>query len=725
MIDPQTFSIQDYINRTFSCACGREHRVDIGAIEISPGALAKVPALMRNMGYAKALVVCDVNTHKAAGEQVIRALEQEDLHFDTLVFPESHLIPDETALGKVMLHLPEDAGLIIAVGSGTLGDLCRFASFKKGIDYFMVATAPSMDGFASKAAPLIVDDLKITYTTHGPAAIIGDLDVLCAAPMEMIAAGLGDTLGKFTSLADWKIARLVLNEYYCDAIVGMVEAALQRVLDNAHKVAERDPETIKNIMEALILTGIAMNYAGISRPASGCEHHVAHFWEMMFLFDGRIPTLHGTKVGVSAIAMLHLYRRLGDTRIVFSEAGNRVKDHDAAAWEACIREIYRQGADQVLALERSAGKNRPEARARRLKLVEAHWQEIQDIIHGLPAPEKIEIILAELDAPINPAQLGLKKRYVYEGVLYAKEMRNRYTLLQVLWDMGLIEDAAAEAVNYFADGQECYTAMLDAKKQRVMERAKCFILDMDGTIYLGNRLFPFTRAFLEQVERSGREFYFYTNNSSRNAKAYLEKLAGMGIHIPEHKLLISNQVIINHLQNEYRGKSVYLVGTPSLAEDFRAAGIPLAEDADLVVLGFDTTLTYGKIAHACTLVRQGRPILGVNMDYNCPIEGGFIPDCGSMAAMIQASTGVMPEFFGKPSRHTLEHIIRSTGYREEELAFIGDRLYTDIAIAHGTQAASILVLTGETHKDNLENSPIQPTLVADSLEDLLPYLGQR
>lgn len=253
---------------------------------------------------------------------------------------------------------------------------------------------------------------------------------------------------------------------------------------------------------------------------------------------------------------------------------------------------------------------------------------------------------------------------------------------------------------------------------------KMFVLDMDGTIYLGDRLFPFTRGFLDKVQATGRGFCFFTNNSSKNREAYLEKLGRMGIQIGPEQMLISNGVILNWLGKHRPGESCYLVGTPALAADFQAAGVPLTdEDPDYVVLGFDTTLTYEKLCRACHFVRAGKAIYGVNPDWNCPVEEGFIPDCGSMAALVKASTGVQCEFFGKPSPHTLAYMLEKTGCQPEELAVVGDRLYTDIAVAAGTGATSILVMSGETTPAMLAGSSIQPDLVFQDLGQLAGCLG--
>lgn len=254
----------------------------------------------------------------------------------------------------------------------------------------------------------------------------------------------------------------------------------------------------------------------------------------------------------------------------------------------------------------------------------------------------------------------------------------------------------------------------------MFEKIKCFILDMDGTIYLGNELFPFTKDFLKKVEDTGREYYFFTNNSSKSQQAYIEKLARLGIQIKKEQMMISSHVIIKYLKEYYDKKSIYVVGTPSLIQEFESFDMNLTEeDPDIVVLGFDTTLTYEKLSKACHYIRNGCTYFGINPDWNCSMEGGtFIPDCGSMAKLIEASTGKFPEFFGKPSKHTLDYIIKETGYQPEEIAIVGDRLYTDIAVADGSDVTSILVLSGESTREDVEKSDVKPDVVVENLVEI-------
>lgn len=269
--------------------------------------------------------------------------------------------------------------------------------------------------------------------------------------------------------------------------------------------------------------------------------------------------------------------------------------------------------------------------------------------------------------------------------------------------------------------------MTDSETAHRLQKIRCFLLDMDGTIYLGDKLFDFTTSFLHTVLQTGRTYRFFTNNSSKNRQAYLDKLARMGIAIPPEWMYISNQVAIRILKDRYPGGHMMVLGTSCLLQDFQEAGfrVNAGDRPDAVVLGFDTDITYQDIWAACDAVRAGAAFYGVNPDWNCPVEnGGWMPDCGSLAKVIEASTGVTPEFFGKPTRHTLEFILDETGFRPEELAVIGDRLYTDIALAHQTPVTSILVLTGEASLKEAETSPTPPDMIVESLAELRDILIQ-
>lgn len=259
----------------------------------------------------------------------------------------------------------------------------------------------------------------------------------------------------------------------------------------------------------------------------------------------------------------------------------------------------------------------------------------------------------------------------------------------------------------------------------VVSRIECFALDMDGTVYLGERWIPGARDFLKAVAASGRRYCFLTNNSSRSAASYVQKLARMGLSIdPRTQLVTSGTATAAYLQREYSKRSVFLLGNDVLKAEFEAAGICLSEDApELVVTAFDTSLTYEKLRRVCDHVRAGLPYLATHPDYNCPTETGFMPDIGAIAAFIAASTGRTPDLvIGKPNREIVEHTLRVTGAARETTALVGDRLYTDVRAGVENGLTGILVLSGEATLADAAQSDVTPTLIVDSVAELIPYL---
>ncbi len=252
-----------------------------------------------------------------------------------------------------------------------------------------------------------------------------------------------------------------------------------------------------------------------------------------------------------------------------------------------------------------------------------------------------------------------------------------------------------------------------------LKKKKLFILDMDGTFYLGDKLIPGSLEFLERLRQKDVDFIFFTNNSSRTRQFYKQKLAAMGCFVEESSIVTSGDVTIRFLRENYNGASVYLVGTGLLEQSFIDGGIKLTQhDPDIVVLGFDTTLTYEKIERACTFIRNGAVFIATHLDLNCPTEDGFIPDCGAMCALVEASTGIKPRYLGKPFKDTVDMIKLLTGRNSNEMAFVGDRLYTDIAVGVNNGITGILVLSGETARGDIEKSSVKPDYVFESLYEL-------
>ena len=301
-----------------------------------------------------------------------------------------------------------------------------------------------MDGYASNVSPLIIKHLKTTYEAHTAKVIIGDLDILAQAPLSMIAAGAGDILGKYVCLTDWQLAHIINGEYYCPEMADMVRESIQKVVDNAKRAAQRNKEAVAAIMEGLVLSGIVMSYIGNSRPASGSEHHMSHYWEMMFLLDQQPDPLHGTKVGIGTVAAIKMYEKL---RTLGKEAVPGSLPHfDYSAWSGEIEAAYGPAAPGVLKLEQSIGKNKDEEVTRRREAYLQNLDKIQALIDELPKAETIIDILKSMEAPYAPDQIQVTEDVFKRSIYYAKDLRNRFGLLQLLFDLDLQEEFSGELI---------------------------------------------------------------------------------------------------------------------------------------------------------------------------------------------------------------------------------------------------------------------------------------
>ncbi len=258
----------------------------------------------------------------------------------------------------------------------------------------------------------------------------------------------------------------------------------------------------------------------------------------------------------------------------------------------------------------------------------------------------------------------------------------------------------------------------------ILNEKKLFVFDMDGTIYLGGKPFDFAIRFIKNLRKNGKKVLFFTNNASHTSPFYRKKLERLGFEPQDGEIMTSGDVTYEFLKRHRDGKSVYLVATDELVEEYRAKGINLLvgdeERADIVITSFDTSLTYAKLDSACRFVRGGAEYLSTHPDYNCPTETGFIPDSGAIAAFVTASTGKAPTYFGKPYKETVEMISEATGYSNEEMCIFGDRLYTDIALGKKFGVTAVLVLSGETQPEDVEAASDcdKPDFVFDSLDDV-------
>ncbi len=409
------------------CICGRTHHCDIKAVLIGSGVLKEIGRLLEP--YSHILLVADRNTYGVCGDTVRTQLG--DKLEQLLVYKcEGYLIPNEDAIAVMEQHLTDKTDLIIGIGSGVIQDLCKYVSHKAGLPYQVVATAPSMDGYASVGAAMILGNMKVTYDAHVPEAIIGDTDILKNAPMEMIQAGYGDILGKFSCLNDWKLSHIVNDEYFCQEVYDLTFDMLQRTKDLGQRLQNRDAEAIQTLMEALVGVGVAMSYVGNSRPASGSEHHLSHFFEVVGILNDEPYFAHGIDVAFSSVYTQRLREELLKN-VKWDENANREDAFDWNLWENDIRRIYTDAADGVIRLQKKLGWYE----VSRLAVYQEKWQEIKEILKEAPSKDEMIQYLESVGLDIDQYDRTYGAEKIANALKYGKDLKDRYSVLWMHYDL--------------------------------------------------------------------------------------------------------------------------------------------------------------------------------------------------------------------------------------------------------------------------------------------------
>lgn len=407
-------------------------------VTIDDRAVEHLTEFCRAQGLQKLFMVADTHTFAAQGRAVQEALVAAGFDFKSIVFTDEEVIADAAHVFDVLVAAGGEARTYLAVGSGTLTDITRFASHRTHSQFIAVPTAPSVDGFASIGAPLIVHGVKITVICQAPLALFADLRTLAQAPQKMIAAGFADMLGKLTSIADWRIGHLLWNEPYDESIALRTLAAVQICVDNADAIGRGSPAGIRRLLDALLESGYCMLDFGSSRPASGAEHHYSHYWEMKLLREGRPAILHGAKVGVATVLVAGLYDRIRQL------SRQQVSDLlEAATWpsraeeEALIREAYGELAGDIVA-EHKAFLDPTAAQVETLRrTILERWEEIQAIAAQVPAAQEVADLLVRVGGPATVAELGLDETERDLAVANGHYLRDRFTVRKLVRALGL------------------------------------------------------------------------------------------------------------------------------------------------------------------------------------------------------------------------------------------------------------------------------------------------
>ena len=431
------------------CTCGMTHTCSIKHILVEEGANQKLSGLLG--GYRKILLVADTNTYAACGES-IKAQIGERLESLLIYQRDGLLIPNEEAVDEMFAKLTDQTDLIVGIGSGVIQDTCKYVSFQKKLPYYIVATAPSMDGYASVGAAMIMGGMKVTYSAHVPEAIIADVDVLKNAPMDMIKAGYGDILGKYSCLNDWKLAKIVRNEYFCDYVYDLTYDMLVKTKDLGPKLLLRDPDAVRTLMEAIVGVGVAMAFVGNSRPASGSEHHLSHFFEITGILNDEPYFMHGTDVVYSSVYTERLREELLQLDV---PPKNRIPGRPE--WEQKIREIYTTIADSVIALQDKMGWYEEDWYA----VYAQKWPEIKAVLAEAPSSEEMIAYLKSIEMDIDEFEALYGKDKIDAALKFGKDLKDRYS---VLWLY--------------------YSLMVPKGKNGIMAKdtIKVIAMDLDGTL---------------------------------------------------------------------------------------------------------------------------------------------------------------------------------------------------------------------------------------------------
>ncbi len=426
----------------FSCDCGFNHSTPDMDIYIGSGILQQCADYIdkRNLGR-NGLVVADNNTWKIAGHNVDKILREKGYNTTLCILErEGVLEPDETALGEIMLAIEKDTDFIVAVGSGVINDLSRYAASCICKPLVSIGTAASMDGYTSVISSLLIKGLKVSKSDEYAKIIICDVDIMKKAPYDMMVSGFGDVLGKYIAKADWLLGKIINNETICPVCVDIITQAVEKCIDNIDGIRNTTDEGIQSLIEALILTGLTILIVGQTRPVASNEHNMCHFWDMMKLQKKEKSPSHGTSVGVATVyaaKMFDLFLNLDVSKL--NKALIRSKKQTKTDWEKGITESYGLLAPKIL-------KDNPNEyiewneQERRINAVILRMNTIRKELEFLPTSDEIVSILERIGSPIIASQLGVDNKMLKDSLMYAKDYRMRYTVFKTVNELGLLEE---------------------------------------------------------------------------------------------------------------------------------------------------------------------------------------------------------------------------------------------------------------------------------------------
>jgi glycerol-1-phosphate dehydrogenase [NAD(P)+] len=430
------------LGTSIECSCGREHTVQTRKVVIDAGAATRVPDELPTLIPGKRiLLVADLRTWEAAGKRLAGALGPSYTVECCLIREpiDGHIHASLELADELNASFPDDFDIIAAVGSGTVNDLSKEIAHRRRRPYFVFATAASMNGYTSAIVALFEDGLKITRMASPPVAVFADPEVLVAAPHELALAGLGDLVSKPFCGCDWKIASLIRDEYHCPMPDRLLSGPFEKALEVFPLLAENDPDAITELFRLLLVSGLSMAITGTSSPASGGEHLLSHYWDMERLRHGREINLHGAQVGVASLVVDTLYQRIVDYDFGLARFVPN-PSHEEARRE--VERIFGSIAPAVWPQWQAKMEARTERDLERLCEHEATIK--AEIQRTLAVGAKVRRALSAAGAPIRASQLGIGAAELGAAIRHGRLIRNRYTVLDVAAELGLLETFADE-----------------------------------------------------------------------------------------------------------------------------------------------------------------------------------------------------------------------------------------------------------------------------------------
>lgn len=412
-------NVEKIIASLQDCPCGRPHECELKAVECDSGNVNRAGQLLAKHDFPRhILLVADENT-MAAADGITLSLDKAGYRVKTKLYKDLRVADMEQV--RELEPLMQDVDGVLSVGTGSLNDICRLSTFRQKKDFAIFATAPSMDGFASGSTPITENNFKVSYTAHQPSVIITDTSILAASPQVLKSAGFGDMIAKYTGLVDWQVSNLTTGEYLCKRIFDLTRDALMRIVALADKITQTDEEAAAAVFESLVLTGIAMRVAGCTRPGSGTEHVVSHFWECKKLEEGHISDFHGKKCGVATVLVNRVYHEMVSREEVEPHEEDLDWDEIRAAYGPRLSaEMMKYNTPTTITSETT-----PE-------ILKKSWQQIRRIVkEQLPGDAELLALMKRAGCATTIEKIGVSPELGALGLKYHPFMRRRMTLMRL------------------------------------------------------------------------------------------------------------------------------------------------------------------------------------------------------------------------------------------------------------------------------------------------------